>query len=355
MITGRRWLMREPGKPLEQEAFDFDEKSAGEVTVEVAGCGVCHTDLGYYYDGVKTNHPLPLALGHEISGKVVQTAADTKEWSGRSVIIPAVIPCGTCDLCLRGLANICRQQKMPGNDIQGGFASHITVPAVGLCAVDPERLRAAGYELAEVAVLADAVTTPYQAAILAGVTQGDIAIVIGVGGVGGYAVQVARALGAVAIAIDVDQAKLDKLKEFGAALVLNAREHEVRDMKKIVNTFAADRGLRQTEWKIFECSGTAAGQTTAFGLLTYGAHIGIVGFTMAKTELRLSNLMAFNARMQGNWGCRPDLYQPALELVLAGKVQMKPFIKLWPLPDINAVFAAAHAHQLSERAILAPG
>ncbi|HLB31709.1 MAG TPA: 6-hydroxycyclohex-1-ene-1-carbonyl-CoA dehydrogenase, partial [Gammaproteobacteria bacterium] len=44
--------MREPGKPLEQEAFDFDVKSAGEVTVEVAGCGVCHTDLGYYYDGV---------------------------------------------------------------------------------------------------------------------------------------------------------------------------------------------------------------------------------------------------------------------------------------------------------------
>jgi 6-hydroxycyclohex-1-ene-1-carbonyl-CoA dehydrogenase len=354
MIAGRRWLMREAGRPLEEEAFVYDAPKAGEVTVVVAGCGVCHTDLGFFYDSVKTNHPLPLVLGHEISGRVVQTGADAKEWSGRSVIIPAVIPCGTCDLCRRGLANICRKQKMPGNDIQGGFASHITVPATGLCAVDPERLHAAGYDLAEVAVVADAVTTPYQAAVLAGITQGDVAIVIGVGGVGGYAVQIARAMGAVVVAIDVDQAKLDKLKAFGATLVLNSSEHEVRDMKKIINSFAADHGLRQTEWKIFECSGSAAGQTTAFGLLTYGAHIGVVGFTMAKTELRLSNLMAFNARMQGNWGCRPDLYQPALELVLAGKVQMKPFIKLWPLPEINAVFAAAHAHQLSERAILAP-
>lgn len=346
--------MREAGRPLEEEAFVYDAPKAGEVTVVVAGCGVCHTDLGFFYDSVKTNHPLPLVLGHEISGRVVQTGADAKEWSGRSVIIPAVIPCGTCDLCRRGLANICRKQRMPGNDIQGGFASHITVPATGLCAVDPERLHAAGYDLAEVAVVADAVTTPYQAAVLAGITQGDVAIVIGVGGVGGYAVQIARAMGAVVVAIDVDQAKLDKLKAFGATLVLNSSEHEVRDMKKIINSFAADHGLRQTEWKIFECSGSAAGQTTAFGLLTYGAHIGVVGFTMAKTELRLSNLMAFNARMQGNWGCRPDLYQPALELVLAGKVQMKPFIKLWPLPEINAVFAAAHAHQLSERAILAP-
>ncbi|TAJ94250.1 MAG: 6-hydroxycyclohex-1-ene-1-carbonyl-CoA dehydrogenase [Gammaproteobacteria bacterium] len=354
MIAGRRWLMREAGRPLEEEAFVYDAPKAGEVTVVVAGCGVCHTDLGFFYDSVKTNHPLPLVLGHEISGRVVQTGADAKEWSGRSVIIPAVIPCGTCDLCRRGLANICRKQRMPGNDIQGGFASHITVPATGLCAVDPERLHAAGYDLAEVAVVADAVTTPYQAAVLAGITQGDVAIVIGVGGVGGYAVQIARAMGAVVVAIDVDQAKLDKLKAFGATLVLNSSEHEVRDMKKIINSFAADHGLRQTEWKIFECSGSAAGQTTAFGLLTYGAHIGVVGFTMAKTELRLSNLMAFNARMQGNWGCRPDLYQPALELVLAGKVQMKPFIKLWPLPEINAVFAAAHAHQLSERAILAP-
>ena len=70
--------------------------------------------------------------------------------------------------------------------------------------------------------------------------------------------------------------------------------------------------------------------------------------------MRLSNLMAFNARLQGNWGCEPEYYPPALELVLVSKVQMQPFIKLHPLDDINQVFAAAHAQQLSERAILVP-
>ena len=354
MIAGYRWLMQETGTLLEKERFEFAAPEPGEVTVEVAGCGVCHTDLGYFYDGVKTNHPLPLVLGHEISGKIVQVSDGNTALLAKSVIIPAVIPCGGCDLCHRGLSNICRKQKMPGNDIQGGFASHITVPANGLCVVDENRLWQAGYELAEVSVLADAVTTPYQAAALAGITRGDVAIVIGVGGVGSYAVQIAHAMDAVVVAIDVDQAKLDKLKEFGAALVLNGKDHEVREMRKMIGVFASERGLRQTEWKIFECSGTAEGQLTAFGLLSYGAHIGVVGFTMAKTELRLSNLMAFNARMQGNWGCKPEYYQPALELVLAGKVRMKSFIKLHPMEDINTIFAAAHEHRLSERAILVP-
>ena len=93
--------------------------------VEIAGCGVCHTDLGYYYDGVRTKHALPLALGHEISGHVVDGRHRTRlpGSTDRAVIVPAVIPCGDCDACKRGKATICPNQKMPGNDIQGGFAT----------------------------------------------------------------------------------------------------------------------------------------------------------------------------------------------------------------------------------------
>ena len=60
-----RWEMIEPGKPMEKVEFDPFPPGNGEVVVEVEGCGVCHTDLGYYYDGVRTNAALPLALGHE--------------------------------------------------------------------------------------------------------------------------------------------------------------------------------------------------------------------------------------------------------------------------------------------------
>jgi 6-hydroxycyclohex-1-ene-1-carbonyl-CoA dehydrogenase len=130
-----RWCMTAAAAPMQKNDFDA-AAGPGEVVVAVAGCGVCHTDLGYYYDGVRTNHALPLALGHEISGRVVAVGEGAAAWLGTSVIVPAVLPCGECDLCRRGLAPICRAQKMPGNDIQGGFASHIVVPARGLCEVD---------------------------------------------------------------------------------------------------------------------------------------------------------------------------------------------------------------------------
>src|ERR1035437_5901030 len=86
----------------------------GEALVKVAGCGVCHTDISFWHHGVQTKHALPLTLGHEISGTVVSGPA---EWLNKNVIIPAVLPCGECELCKKGRSNICRNQLMPGNDL----------------------------------------------------------------------------------------------------------------------------------------------------------------------------------------------------------------------------------------------
>ena len=352
--TAHRWLMNAVNQPMERADFDPFPPAAGEVVIEIAGCGVCHTDLGYLYGGVRTNHALPLALGHEISGRVVATGAGADRWMDRAVVVPAVIPCGDCDLCKRGKGTICRRQMMPGNDIQGGFATHIRVPARGLCAVDQDRLAAAGMELADLSVVADAVTTPYQAVVQAGMAPGALAIVIGVGGIGGYAAQIAAALGATVVAVDIDQDKLDGMAGYGVAKTFNPGDIDGRDLKKAIGAFAAECGLAATEWFIFECSGTAAGQQTAYGLLVHGATLSVVGFTMDKVEIRLSNLMAFHARALGNWGCTPDLYADALDLVLDGKVQVLPFVEHHPLDDINAVFAAVRAHELNRRAILVP-
>src|SRR6516165_6066358 len=226
-----RWVMTGTGKPLVSTEFEIAAPAADEVVVEIAGCGVCHTDLGYYYDGVRTKHELPLTLGHEISGHVIDTGADALFFTDRAVIIPAVIPCGRCDACLRGKATICPNQKMPGNDIHGGFATHITVPAHGLCVVDERRIAAVGIDLADLSVIADAVTTPYQAVVQACVAEGDLVVVNGVGGVGGYAAQIATAFGGVVIAIDVDDEKLDAIAGKGAAVTLNARQLTPRDLK----------------------------------------------------------------------------------------------------------------------------
>ncbi len=352
--TITRWEMRSTEEPLVKNRVELEGPAAGEVLVEVAGCGVCHTDLGFYYDGVRTRQPLPLTLGHEISGRVVASGTDAGQWQDAAVIVPAVMPCGECDVCQRGLGNICSRQLMPGNDMHGGFASHIIVPAHGLCRVDETRLTEAGLDLAEIAVIADAVTTPYQSALQLAVGPGDLAIVTGVGGVGGYAVQIASALGARVVAIDVVQDKLDKLRDYGAGLTLNSGQIHGRDLKKAIREFAKDNGLRQTEWKIFECSGSAAGQQTAFGLLNHGARLAVVGFTMDKIEVRLSNLMAFHAQAMGNWGCLPEYYPPALDLVLDGKISMRPFIRRFPLDQINEVFAASRAHEIEQRPVMVP-
>lgn len=349
-----RWVMTKQGEPFVAVKCDALDPGPKEVVVEIAGCGVCHTDLGYFYDGVRTKHQPPLALGHEISGRVVETGSEALFWADRAVIVPAVIPCGQCDACRRGKSTICPNQKMPGNDIHGGFATHIVVPAHGLCEVDEQRLKVAGIDLADLSVIADAVTTPYQAVVQAGVTKGDLVIVNGIGGVGGYAAQIASAFGATVAAIDVDDEKLAAAAGQGIGLTLNARNATVRDLKSAIQSFAASRSLRQSEWIIFECSGTRAGQETAFGLINHGATLAVVGFTMDKVEVRLSNLMAFHARAIGNWGCAPELYPKALELVLNGRIKVSPFIEKHPLDEINQVFEAVHAGMLKRRAVLVP-
>lgn len=352
------WQMTAPGEPFRRTELIPRDPGDNEVRVRIAGCGVCHTDLGFYYDGVKTVKPLPLTLGHEISGWVEATGPGASQWKNKAVIIPAVLPCGECDLCHSGQGRICRQQKMPGNHIDGGFASHIVVPARYLCEVgvtsDNETFGKSGVTLRELSVVADAVTTPFQAVRNSGLQQGDLAIFIGVGGVGGYGVQIANASGAIVVAIDVDSRKLETTRGHGVQLGLNPTEMDAKAIRKTIQSFAADRGLSPYQWKIFETSGTAKGQELAYNLLTFGATLSVVGFTMDTVNLRLSNLMAFDARAVGNWGCLPELYPEALEWVRQGRIQLAPFVQAFPLDSINEVFDKLHRKEITKRPVLVP-
>ena len=339
-----------PNEPLIIEEVAAPQPGADDVLVQVAGCGVCHTDIGFWKDGVPTKTELPLTLGHEISGTVVAAGAAYEEMMGREVIVPAVIPCGECVLCKNGRGNVCRAQMMPGNDIDGGFAEQIIVPGRGLCSIEDR----GDYELWELSVVADAVTTPYQAVVRSGLRSGDLAIVIGVGGIGTYCVQVAAALGAHVVAIDVDAAKLAAVADHGAGLVINSAETDFKSLKKQVKGQSRDWGCAGHSWKIFECSGHPGGQMTAYGLLTFASTLMVVGFTLGKTEVRLSNLMAFDATLQGTWGCKPELYPEALKLVTDGKVTLKPFIRSFPMSQGPDFLQQVADHQIDERAILIP-
>lgn len=327
----------------------------GEVLVKVAACGVCHTDLGFFYDGVPTRHPFPLTLGHEVSGTVVETGDSVREWFDRDVVVPAVIPCGECLACRSGRGAVCPHQIFPGNDVDGGFASHLKIPARGLCAVPDLKdrgLNPSGVDLESLAVVADAVSTPYQAILRSGLEPGDLAVFVGVGGVGGFGVQIAAALGGEVVAIDVDPERLEKIARYGASTTLRAGELDAKTLKGRVRDIAKKRNIPSWRHKIFETSGTAAGQATAFSLLGPGGYLGVVGFTPEKVELRLSNLMAFDAVAQGNWGCLPEHYPAVVDLVLSGEVSIEPFIEKRPLASINETFEALHQKKLSVRPVL---
>lgn len=357
MTTMISWQMVNPNQPMERVEAPLPEPGAGEVLLKVSGCGVCHTDLGFFYDGVPIKSALPLTLGHEISGVVQTVGAGAEAWQGSAAVVPAVMPCGDCEACNEGRGNICMGQKMPGNDIQGGFASHIVVPAKQLCKVpvdaDMKPVGAVDISLEELSVVADAITTPYQAIVEAGLTDRDLAVFVGVGGVGGFGAQLAKSFGAAVVAIDVDQQKLDNLAPYMDA-TFNAADIPFKDLRKKVYGVAKETGRSRAHLKIFETSGTAAGQNTAFGLLTFGAHLSVVGFTLDKVNIRLSNLMAFNATARGNWGCIPKYYRPVVDLILAGKMDLKPFVKTFPLDSINDIFEMVHARKIIQRPILIP-
>jgi len=341
-LTGRRIL--------EMREFESPVPSPGQVSIRVAGCGLCHTDIAFYDGSVKPRHELPLILGHEITGTVESAPAPFAHLTGRDVLVPAVIPCDECALCRGGRDTACSAQIMPGNDVHGGFASHVVVPGRHVIPLGADR---GDYSLPELAVIADAVTTPYQALARAQVGPGDVVVVIGTGGIGSYAVQIGRALGAAVAAVDIDPRKLERVSRYGARWTFDAR---TTDSKTVRQRLLDEGFLNTAAWRIFEMSGTAAGQEFAWKLLPPAGTLGVIGFTMDRPSIRLSNLMALDATAFGSWGCSPRLYPAALDLVTSGRVTIGPFVDVHPLDRAPDLFERIHRSDggVDRRAVLVP-
>jgi 6-hydroxycyclohex-1-ene-1-carbonyl-CoA dehydrogenase len=339
-----------PGR-LEKTEIPVPELKPGDVLVEIAGCGVCHTDLGYFYDGVPTVSTPPMTLGHEISGTVV---AGDEAWMGKEVIIPAVMPCRQCILCKTGRGNRCLNQKMPGNSfgIYGGFSSHIPVPGIDLCEVKDR----GDTPLSHLAVVADAATTPYQAAKRAGLQPGDNVVVVGItGGVGQYMGQIAKALGAkTVVGIARNQEKLDRALKFGADFVINSTDKDAKTVSNEFRSICKENGLPNIGWKIFEVTGVKPGQEIALTILSYTGKLIVVGFGMKKVEYAIGRLMAFDAEIIGTWGCLPEYYPIVLDMVLNNKINIESFVEIRPMSRIAETFAEAHQTPPIKRIVLTP-
>ncbi|MCU1691823.1 MAG: putative oxidoreductase [Frankiales bacterium] len=197
---------------------EIDEPTVppGHVLLKVVAAGVCQTDIHVRASSVEMLPP-GVVLGHEIAGTVLELAMDVDTFSvGDFVVVHPVWSCGSCRQCTAGRQNACVETggrllpaSTPGISVNGGMAEHVAVPAAAL-------VPATGLDPALAAVLPDAGLVPYHSvhAVRDLLRPGATAVVVGIGGLGQFAVEILRATtGVRIIALDVKEAALAAVRD----------------------------------------------------------------------------------------------------------------------------------------------
>ena len=191
---------------------------ADGVVIAVGATGVCRSD----WHAWKGHDPvvLPHIGGHEFAGVVVTAGPEVTAWrAGDRVTVPFACGCGGCEHCLAGDAQVCPQQTQPGFTGPGSFAELVAIHAADANLV----ALPAGLDFVTAACLGCRFATAFRAVTAHGrVRAGDWLAVHGCGGVGLSAVMIGAALGARVLAIDVSAAALDRARELGAEVAVDA-------------------------------------------------------------------------------------------------------------------------------------
>lgn len=200
------------GAPLETVELPDPTAGEGEAVVRVAAAGICRSDV-HYRMGEPKLPPLPRVLGHEVAGVVVELGDGSVEAVrvGDRVGVHYLVSCGDCDMCARGREQFCPTGAMIGNQRDGGYAEYITMPVQNLVPVP------AGIPLSHAAVTMCSSATVYHALKRARLAPGERVVVLGLGGLGSSAIQIAQALGAsVVYGVDTDATKVALAGSLGA-------------------------------------------------------------------------------------------------------------------------------------------
>jgi 6-hydroxycyclohex-1-ene-1-carbonyl-CoA dehydrogenase len=150
--------------------------------------------------------------------------------------------------------------------------------------------------------------------------------------------------------------KLKRALNYGCDFVISSQDKQIKDIRGEFRDICKKNGLESGfGWKIFEVSGTKAGQDLGLELLSFIGKLVIIGFGMAKNEYSISRLMAFDAEIIGTWGSLPEIYPTVLDMVLSNKIQVSPFVETRPVSQIQAVFDEVHkAGSPEKRIVLTP-
>lgn len=241
------------GSPLQEQ--DIPEPKVGDrdVLVRVRAAGICHSDA-HYRAGTSPVRPLPMTLGHEVAGTIEQVGRGvTGLRPADRVCLHYNVTCGDCPACASGNEQFCPTGLMIGHYTDGGFAERIVVPARNALPLPPE------IPFEQGATLMCASATAFHALRKGGLRAGETAAIIGVGGLGMSAVQLARAFGALTVfAVDIRDESLELASRY-AAVPVNARNGDpVEQIRKATGGRGVDVaveliGMAKTMHQAVQC------------------------------------------------------------------------------------------------------
>lgn len=265
---------------------DFAEPIAGpgELLVRVGAVGICGTDAhelshGPAFFPIDAPHPVtghsgPMIPGHELAGTVVAVGQGVTDFAvGSEIVSGAGISCGTCHWCQRGRTNLCAHYSTVGLQRHGGLAQFVAVPASTCVDVGPY-----GLSMDE-AALGQPMSIAVHSMRRGRLEPGDVAVIIGVGGIGAFLTYATSELGATVVVSDLDAGRLAIASALGATHTVHSGEG-----LSLAETLAA-KALIPTV--IYEVSGSQAGLAEALSIAPRGCRIVLVGLQGRPNEMEL--------------------------------------------------------------------
>lgn len=330
------------GEPFQVEEVPIPAVGAGEALVRVRASGLCASDL-HIIDGDVPSVRLPFWPGHELAGEVVEVgpALPGKPLAvkpGDRVVSLIDVTCGTCGYCLKGATNLCRHLKRTGFERSGSHAEYAVVPAANLRPI-PE-----GLPWAEAAIVPDAVASAHHALVTRGMaTPGEVVVVIGAGGLGLHAVQMAVGSNMKVYALDIRRDALDKAAAWGATAVQTDVEDPVDRIKAETDGLGADLVLDHV--------GTERTIQQAVAICRPGGRVMVVGYHDRIFPIPSYDVMLREKALIGTRGNVAADLDASLQLIAEGKVQ--PLVsRTYPLSNINQAVDDLRAGRILGRAVI---
>lgn len=344
--------LHEYGKAPVLEDIPIPDIQPDEVLVNVKAAGMCRSDVqlidGYFRK--YADIPTPITLGHEIAGVVHKIGSTVHPGTGLQegdhVVVAPGWGDGTCRHCQVGNTHICPNVRWPGFGPYGGFAEYLPVPARYLIKV-PKHLK-----LEELAPLTDAGLTPYRGIkklrSAGAIGPNRVVGVLGVGGLGEYAVQYAKLLGggATVVAIARNPDKLAIAKSYGADHTISIKGKSAADVAADLNKATGQAQLDA----VIDCAGAPEMMQLAFSLLSISGHYVDVGFVGDRLDIPLFPRVSREQTFHGSfWGNNDDLSE-VMALAAQGKVRHN--LKLISFDQINENLELLRAGEIIGRAVM---